>query len=207
MRRKRCGLPADGRACAVCSCRTFSQPACGARPAASLASRENPGPAPAGYQPRQRGEPHPNPGACCCNGPVIRAREGSPMTTPLSRNPKRRVSSYADVGIRFTLCAIASATPASATEPPSPVTSSPSTPPSPRPGRWTGSLSSVAHGKPATRRSSSCGRTPGPSSCRSWPSTKDQDDHLHHQHGSRTRVHHTNHSACGTRVSISSARR
>jgi transposase-like protein len=41
----------------------------------------------------------------------------------------------------------------------------------PRPPRWSGSWSSPTPGAPAARRSSGCGRTPGPSSCRSWPST------------------------------------
>jgi len=70
-----------------------------------------------------------------------------------------------------TCCATLSGMPASGTGPPSPATSSPSTPPHPRPRRWSGSPSSAAPGKPATRRSCGCGRTPGLSSCRSFPST------------------------------------
>ena len=41
----------------------------------------------------------------------------------------------------------------------------------PRPPPWTRSPSSAAPGRRSTRRSSGSGRTPGPSSCRSWPST------------------------------------
>jgi putative transposase len=41
----------------------------------------------------------------------------------------------------------------------------------PRPPRWKGWRRSPPRGRPATRPASGCGSTPGPSSCRSWPST------------------------------------
>jgi hypothetical protein len=46
-----------------------------------------------------------------------------------------------------------------------------STPLCPKRPPWTRSPSSAGPVKPATPRSSGSGRTPGPSSCRSWPST------------------------------------
>jgi hypothetical protein len=49
------GVPA----CAACSWRASSPPACGARPAASPTPGEDLGPAAARYKPRQRGEPGP----------------------------------------------------------------------------------------------------------------------------------------------------
>ncbi len=53
----------------------------------------------------------------------------------------------------------------------SPRISDPSAPRRPRPRHSTGSRSSPARGRSATPRSSGCGRTPGPSSCRSCGST------------------------------------
>jgi hypothetical protein len=47
------------RACAVCSCRTCSRPACGARPAAPRAWRKNSGPAPAANHTRSAGSYRP----------------------------------------------------------------------------------------------------------------------------------------------------
>ena len=76
----------------------------------------------------------------------------------LARRPSpRHVSSIC--------CGTASATPAAATGRPSPRRCGRFTPRPPSPLRWTRSPSSAAPGRPATRRSSSCGRTPGPSSC------------------------------------------
>jgi len=70
-----------------------------------------------------------------------------------------------------TCCATASATPAASTTTPSRRRCGRSTPPRPRPRRWSGSWSSARPGASATRRSCGCGRTRGPSSSRSWPST------------------------------------
>ena len=53
----------------------------------------------------------------------------------------------------------------------SPTTSSPSTPPLPSWRPSTPSPNSVASGRRSTPRSSDCGRVPGRSSSRSWPST------------------------------------
>ena len=78
---------------------------------------------------------------------------------------------YADIGITSTCCATASATPAASTTTRSPRRCARSTPRRPRPPRWSGSWSSARPGASATRRSCGCGRTPGRSSCRSWPST------------------------------------
>ena len=64
-----------------------------------------------------------------------------------------------------TCCATASATPAARTGRRSPRTSSRSTPPRPRRPPWSAWPSSPSAGRPSTRPSSSCGRTPGPSSC------------------------------------------
>ena len=60
-----------------------------------------------------------------------------------------------------------SVTPAAGTGPRWPRTSSPSTPRRPRRPPWSAWPSSPGGGRPSTRPSSSCGRTPGPSSCRS----------------------------------------
>ena len=70
-----------------------------------------------------------------------------------------------------TCCATASATPAASTATRSPRRCARSTPRRPRRRRWSGSWSSPRPGASATRRSCGCGRTPGRSSCRSWPST------------------------------------
>ena len=53
----------------------------------------------------------------------------------------------------------------------SPTTCDRSTPPPPKPRRWPGSRSSKRSGASRTRRSASCGATPGQSSCRSWTTT------------------------------------
>src|SRR6266516_172735 len=63
-----------------------------------------------------------------------------------------------------TCCATASATPAERTGPPSPGICGPSTPPPPRRPRWRRWRASRRPGRPATRPSSGCGSTPGPSS-------------------------------------------
>ena len=64
----------------------------------------------------------------------------------------------------------ASATPLAATGPPSPATYGRSIPPPPRRPHWKRWQRSRRPGRPATRPSSGCGSTPGPSSCPSWPS-------------------------------------
>jgi putative transposase len=64
-----------------------------------------------------------------------------------------------------------SATPRGSTGTGSPTTCGRSTPPPPRPKQGRGSRSSPRSGASPTRLSHGSGRTPGPSSCRSWTTT------------------------------------